>query len=81
MFLLQRFQQVEVLARDPCTVVLMLDSPEHTIVCKACQALQQHMEKCEYQWFLFIAADLTTKWIIIKGVSIFALQLSSTAWR
>ena len=42
----QKFQQVDVNAKDPRTVVLMLDSPEQSIVCRACQALQKHMEKC-----------------------------------
>ena len=40
----QGFQQVEVCASDPRTVVLMLDSPEQAIVCRACKALQKHME-------------------------------------
>lgn len=40
----QGFQQVEVCASDPRTVVLMLNSPEQAIVCRACEALHKHME-------------------------------------
>jgi len=43
----KKFQGVDVSTKDPHTVVLLLDSPEVAIVCKACEALHKHMEKSE----------------------------------
>ena len=34
-------------SKDPHTVVLLLDSLEVPIVCKACEALHKHVEKCK----------------------------------
>ncbi len=46
--LIQKFQNVEVSTKDPRTVLLMLDSPEPGIVCKACDAIHKYIDKCEY---------------------------------
>lgn len=75
----QRFQQVEVLAKDPRTVVLMLDSPEPSIVCKACQALHQHVEK----GVLVVACWLEARTISLMIATGLPLQLNSTVltWR
>lgn len=43
----QKFPGVDVNSKDPHTVVLLLDSPEVPIVCKACEALHKHMETCK----------------------------------
>ncbi len=43
----QKFQAVEVSTSDPRTVLLMLDSPEPVIVCKACEAIHKFIDKCE----------------------------------
>jgi len=47
----KKFQGVDVSTKDPHTVVLLLDSPEVAIVCKACEALHKHMEKCKQHTF------------------------------
>lgn len=47
--LVQKFQCVDVSTKDPRTVVLMLDSPEPVVVCKACDAIHKYIEKCEQQ--------------------------------
>ena len=46
---MMQFQNVEISTKDPRTLVLMLDSPETTIVCKACGALKKYIEICECQ--------------------------------
>ena len=54
----QKFQGVDVSTKDPHTVVLLLDSPEVAIVCKACEALHKHMEKCrQYECTRTCSAD------------------------
>ena len=45
--ILIQFQNVEISTKDPRTVVLMLDSPEAIIICKACEALKKYVEICE----------------------------------
>jgi hypothetical protein len=42
----ESFQAVDISTREPRTVILMLSSPEPTVVVKALQALHQHMKKC-----------------------------------
>ncbi len=44
---LQKFQCVEVSTKEPRTVLLMLDSPEAVVVCKACEAIHKYIDKCE----------------------------------
>jgi hypothetical protein len=43
----ESFQAVDISTREPRTVILMLSSPEPTVVVKALQALHQHMKKSE----------------------------------
>jgi len=45
--ILQKFPEIGISSKDPRTVVLMLDSPEFVIVCKAAEALQKYAEKSE----------------------------------
>ena len=43
---MKKFAQVDISTCDPRTVVLLLESPELGITCKACEALHKHAEKC-----------------------------------
>ena len=45
----QNFGQVDIVSKDPRTVVLMLDSPEPLVQAKACEALLKYMQQCELE--------------------------------
>ena len=47
LFYFQNFGQVDIVSKDPRTVVLMLDSPEPLVQAKACEALLKYMQQCE----------------------------------
>ena len=53
-----QFENVEISTKDPRTVVLMLDSPEVVIVCKACEALKKYVEICKCNMVALISAQL-----------------------
>ncbi|CAB4001133.1 armadillo repeat-containing 3-like [Paramuricea clavata] len=41
------FDPLQIVSKNPGTVVLMLDSPEETVLQSACEALYMFSEKCE----------------------------------
>ena len=43
-----QFQNVDISTKDPCTLVLLLDSPEVVIICKACESLKKYVDICEF---------------------------------
>ncbi|XP_064385237.1 armadillo repeat-containing protein 3-like [Halichondria panicea] len=43
----EKFQTVEVSTSNPRTVLLMLDSPEPVVVCKACEVMHKFIEKSD----------------------------------
>ncbi|XP_019862006.1 PREDICTED: armadillo repeat-containing protein 3-like [Amphimedon queenslandica] len=43
----EKFSQLDITTSDVRTAVIMLDTPETSIVCKSCQSLQSYMEKSD----------------------------------
>ena len=54
-----QFQTVDISTKDPCTLVLLLDSPEILITCKACEALKKYVEICKFDYLKWWSYDTT----------------------
>ena len=45
-YFFSQFDPLQIVSKSPGTVVLMLDSPEETVLQSACEALYKFSEKC-----------------------------------